>query len=405
MLLVGVILQACATLPRLAAVPPALTDRAAIPGIPNARFWLDGDLAPFIQSVVHANRLEAEALAKAGIPNDPMPPVTLLAISGGGDSGAFAAGLLGGWTAHGDRPEFTVVTGVSAGALIAPFAFLGSRYDDVLRKVSTSVAFEDIFHQHNVLIGLSRDGMADSEPLSRLIAKYLTAEVLAEIGREFSKGRALLIGTTDLDSGRPVTWDMGAIAASGAPGALELFRKIVLASSSIPVVVSPVMIDVEVNGQHFQEMHVDGGVINQVFLYPATSVAEMSRVIGKPFRREIRIFVIRNGRLEPEWIESRRRTLRIGARAIGMLIQTQGISDLSRIYLTARQDKAVFNLAYIDSGFNYPHNTEFETEYMRRLFDYSYELSSHGYPWHKTPPSVDSLPFPDRDRIGNFGDR
>jgi predicted acylesterase/phospholipase RssA len=392
-------------LPRLAAVPPALTEKAAIPGIPRARFWLDGDLGPFIQSAVQANRRESEALATAGKPNAPMPPVRLLAISGGGDGGAFASGLLGGWTACGTRPVFTVVTGVSAGALIAPFAFLGSRYDDVLRKVSTSVAVEDIFRQHNVLVGLSRDGMADSTPLSRIIAKYVTPQVLAEIAGEFSRGRALLIETTDLDSGRPVTWDMGAIAASGAAGSLELFRKIVLASSSVPGVVSPVMIDVEIDGTHYQEMHVDGGVINQVFLYPATSVAKMSRLAGEPFRREIQIFVIRNGRLEPEWLESKRRTLRIGARAIGMLIQAQGFSDLSRIYLTARQDKADFNLAYIDSGFNYPHDAEFDTEYMRRLFDYSYALGSGGYPWHKTPPSVDSLPFGDRERVETVTDK
>jgi hypothetical protein len=151
------------------------------------------------------------------------------------------------------------------------------------------------------------------------------------------------------------------------------------------------MIDVELGDQRYQEMHTDGGVINQVFLYPPTSVTEISRAMGKPFRREIHTYVIRNGRLEPEWLQSRRRTLSIGARAISMLIQTQGVSDLSRIYLTARQDGADFNLAYIDPGFSYPPHAEFETEYMRQLFEYSYKLGERGYPWRKRPPSEASL--------------
>jgi predicted acylesterase/phospholipase RssA len=237
-----------------------------------------------------------------------------------------------------------------------------------------------------VMAGLVSDGMADSEPLSRLVASYVNADFLAEIARAHRAGRSLLIGTTDLDSGRAVTWDMGAIAASGAPGALELFRKILVASTSVPGAVSPVMIDVEANGKHYQEMHADGGVRAQVFLYPSHSLEELSKATGKPFRRELHSYVIRNGRVEPEWLQSKRRTLGIGARAIGMLIQTQGISDLSRLYLTAKQDGADFNLAYIDSGFTYAHESEFNTEYMRRLFEYGYQRASGGYPWRKTPP-------------------
>jgi hypothetical protein len=170
-LVIGVLLQACASLQRLEAVPSTLTETAVIPGIPNARYWFDRDLAPFIQSVLQDDKREREALAKAGKTTEALPPANLLAISGGGDAGAFAAGLLTGWTAHGTRPEFKVLTGVSTGALIAPFAFLGPRYDDVIRSVFTSVRSEDIFHRRNVLIGLASDGMADSGPLSRLVAK------------------------------------------------------------------------------------------------------------------------------------------------------------------------------------------------------------------------------------------
>ena len=386
-LVVGVVLQACGSLPRLDAVPQALTERAVVPGIPEARYWLDSDLATFIQSVIQDDKREREALARGGkSSSDPLPPASLLAISGGGDAGAFAAGILVGWTAHGNRPEFKVVTGISAGALIAPFAFLGPRYDDLLRSVFTSVRPEDIFHKRNMLVGLASDGMADSDPLSRLVAEYVTPEILAAVAREYAKGRALEIGTTDLDAGRAVTWNMGAIAASNAPGALELFRKIMIASTSIPGEVSPVMIDVDVDGKHFQEMHVDGGVITQVFLYPPRILMEIQRATGRPYRRELHAYVIRNGRLEPEWSDTERHTLSIGGRAISALIQTQGISDLQRIYQTARRDGVDFNLAYIGSEFSHPHKEEFSPEYMKRLFDYGYQLSVKGSPWRKAPP-------------------
>jgi hypothetical protein len=203
-----------------------------------------------------------------------------------------------------------------------------------------------------------------------------------------------MIGTTDLDSGRPVTWNMGAIAASQAPGALDLFRSIMLASMSIPGAVSPVMIDVEVDGNQFHEMHVDGGVITQVFLYPPGTLVGLNRAAGVPLRRERHFYVIRNGTLEPQWSGTKRRTLSIGGRAISALIQTQGISDLERIYRMAQQDGADFNLAYIGADFHCPRTQKFDGEYMKRLFDYAFQLSAKGYPWHKSSPN-ESRPIPE----------
>ena len=377
--------QGC--LQRRDAVPPTLTEKAVIPGIPSARYWLDQDLTSFIQDVSQANKREGETLARAGKPNDILPMAEMLAVSGGGDAGTFAAGLIAGWTLHGTRPMFKVVTGISAGALVAPFAYLGPQYDGVILGISNAIGPKDFFHSRSVLTRLASDGMADSKPLARLIAKYVTTEVLAAIASEYATGRLLMIGTTDLDSGRPVTWNMGAIAASQAPGALHLFRNIMIASMSIPGAVSPVMIDVEVDGKQFQEMHVDGGVITQVFLYPPGTVMALNRVPGATLRRERRFFVIRNGKLEPQWSGTKRRTLSIGGRAISALIQTQGISDLDRIYRIAQQDGADFNLAYIGSDFYFPRNQKFDGEYMKRLFDYAFQLSAKGYPWHKSPPS------------------
>jgi predicted acylesterase/phospholipase RssA len=386
MLATGAMLQACQPLSRLEAVPKDQTELAVIPGIPNSRFWVDRDLDPFIQSVIQDFKREHDALSRSGASGDSMPPIYLLGISGGSEDGAFAAGLLAGWSAHGDRPQFRVVTGVSAGALIAPFAFLGPRYDSVIRRVATSVRRKDIFHKRNALVGLISDGIADSKPLARLVAKYVTPEVLAEIAREFSKGRVLEIGTTDLDAGRAVTWNMGAIASSQSPDALKLFRSIMIASASIPGAVSPVMIDVEVNGKRFQEMHVDGGVITQVFLYPTRILPELAKATGRPLQRPVHAYVIRNGKLESEWTDTRRRTLSVGGRAISALIQTQGISDVHRIYETALNDRVDFNLAYIDADFAEVPHSLFDTAYMTHLFEYAYQASKQGYAWHKAPP-------------------
>lgn len=381
------LLAACAPLPRLDAVPASLTQKAAVPGIPNARFWLDGNLEPFIAAIVQDIQREAQALRNAGKPADPWPPAYALAISGGGDGGAFAAGILSGWTARGDRPEFKAVTGISAGALIAPFAFLGPQYDEVLRSVATSLGPNDVLKSRGTLMGLMSDGMASSEPLAKIVSKYVTSEVLAAIAREYAKGRVLQIGTTNLDAGRQVTWSMGEIAASSAPGALELFRKIIIASSSIPGMVSPVMIDVEADGRHFQEMHVDGGVISQVFLYPSATMKELARAIGRPYVRAIHAYVIRNGRLEPNWSSTSRKTLDIGGRAISALIENQGINDVNRLYQIALQDKVDFNVAYIGSDFDAPHPEEFDAGYMKKLYEYGYRLAVSGRQWHKAPPN------------------
>jgi hypothetical protein len=199
-------LQAC--LPRRDAVPRTLTEKAVIPGIPDARYRLDYDLTPFLLDAVESNKRESQVLAEAGKPNDFLPLAHMLAVSGGGDAGAFAAGLIAGWTLHGTRPMFKVVTGISAGALVAPFAYLGAEYDGVIRYVSNAIGPKDIFHSRNVLTRFASDGIADSKPLARLIAKYIIGEILAAIALEYAKGRILLIGTTDLDSGRPSpgTW-------------------------------------------------------------------------------------------------------------------------------------------------------------------------------------------------------
>ena len=192
-----------------------------------------------------------------------------LALSGGGDEGAFGAGVLCGWTAHGDRPQFKLVTGISTGALIAPFAFLGSSYDDTLRYLYTGITSKDIFRMKSLLTVLWRDAIADTKPLAKKLDQYVDEAMLAAVAAEHKKGRRLIIGTTQLDAQRLVLWNMGAIASSGDPEAIKLFRKILLTSASIPGAFPPQYIRVEAGGKRYEEMHVDGGTTAEVVLYEA----------------------------------------------------------------------------------------------------------------------------------------
>jgi predicted acylesterase/phospholipase RssA len=381
MVLLSAVVQGCASVPERKPVPSTLSEIAEIPGIPSARFWGDA-LPPNWEKQVAERRAQIEA----NHPEVLSRPIALLAISGGGANGAFGAGLLNGWTEAGDRPEFSIVTGISTGALIAPFAFLGPKYDSQLKAVYTTISTRDILKRRRYLAVLTGDAAASSEPLAQLIAKYVDQQALRRIAEEFKQsGRTLLIGTTNLDAGRPVIWNIGRIAASGHPKALKLVHKVLLASASIPGVFPPVYIEVEANGQRYDEMHVDGGTTSQVFLYPAAlDWRQLTNQLG--LTGESRVYVIRNARLDPAWREVTPRLPAITGRTISTLLRTQGIGDLYRIYLGARRDGIEYNLAYIPSPFLYEPEELFDRAYMKKLYDLGYRLARAGYPWEKAPP-------------------
>ena len=370
--------SACSTPERLPAVPAASAMRTA-QGLGPIRFLVSRETDSFAVEARSALAKEQAWLSRGGA-IDHLPPAYFLAISGGGDNGAYGAGFLNGWTASGSRPEFKVVTGISTGALIAPFAFAGPKYDYVLQKVYTTTAQKDIFKKRGLKSLLFGDAMADTRPLAAVIESYVTPEFLNELAAEYAKGRLLLVGTTNLDSLEPVIWNMTAIAASPDPRAASLFRNILLASASIPGAFPPVMIDVNVDGAKYQEMHVDGGTIAQVFLYPpSVSAADAPK-------RERVAYIIRNARLDPDWASTKRRTMTIAMRAIDSLTRTQGIGDLYRIYSVTQRDGVDFNLTFIPSSFTQPHNEQFGTSYMRALYDVGFEAAKAGYAWQKHPP-------------------
>jgi predicted acylesterase/phospholipase RssA len=343
-----------------------------------------GHLAKFEKDFIESWNLETAYRKSQGF-EGPLPPAAYLAISGGGDNGAFGAGFLSGWTKTGTRPEFKLVTGVSTGALIAPFAFLGPAYDEPLKRLYTDVSLKDIAVKKSILSVIYGDSMADTTPLWKLIEKSVTPEMLEAIAAEQEKGRILLVGTANLDARRPVIWNVTKIAASRKPGALDLVHKILLASAAIPGTFPPVMIEVQAGGNTYEEMHVDGGTASQVFVYPAGMKLNILS-LNQGIDRQRTLYILRNARLDPEWAEVDRQTLPIAMRAIACLIQYQGIGDLYRIFTITQRDEVDFNLAYIPATFDVPHTADFDPVYMGKLYEFAEGMAAHGYEWANRPP-------------------
>ena len=359
-------------------LPEEYADIAGISGIPQARFWGDeipedlGDRLERLQEDSSQSRLDQQT-------------IDILALSGGGANGAFGAGLLVGWTAEGTRPEFRFVTGVSTGALIAPFAFLGPEMDEDLERFYTTTSIDDILTRRNLLLLLRLDSAADSTPLRDILRKLFSPKIVQAIAAEHQKGRRLYVATTHLDAGRPVIWNIGEIASSNTPEVDELLADIFLASASIPGVFPPVFIQVDAEGNIYDEMHVDGGVSSQVFLYPAPlQIGEIKEKLQIE-NQGIRIFVIRNSQLSTDWRHVSPRVTAIAQRSIGALIRSQGIGDVNQIYLRALRDQIDFNLIYIPETFTMESQEEFDPVYMRALFDLGYEIATQGVPWKRTP--------------------
>jgi hypothetical protein len=371
-------LAACSTISRNALPEEAELERVLAVAGP-VRIW--GDVAPKNTEALIRQR-DAQRRATGVSPSAPM---SYLAVSGGGSDGAFGAGLLAGWSDAGTRPTFDLVTGISTGALIAPFAFLGRAYDGQLREIYTTYGPSDIAQRRGLFSIAAEASIADNSPMVGLMERYITADFLKAVADEHMKGRRLLIGTTHLDAQRPVIWDMGQIALKGDQSSIILFRKVMIASASIPGVFPPVLVPVEHDGRAFDEMHVDGGVTSQVFIFPTqVDPRSLDRKLGRSPTR--RMYVIRNARVGPEWETVEPRLIKIAGRSISSLIKYQGRGDLNRLYLQSRQYNVDFNLASVPETFTLKEKEPFDQEYMVALFERGYELGRAGYRWQKKPP-------------------
>ncbi len=324
-------------------------DIAVVLGLPDARAWGDS---------------EAEFARLLPTVNGPW-----LAISGGGADGAFGAGLLTGWSQSGSRPDFAVVTGVSIGSLIAPFAFLGSNYDEELGRNFTTTSAADVFEDR-----LTRDSLFDYWPLKRVIAQRVTPKLLTEIAAEHRRGRRLLVATTSLDTGRRAIWNMGAIAERGDEKALKLFRDILLASCSIPGFFSPVAIEAEANGKHLQEMHGDGTLTAPFFVVPDSMFAASST--SRPPLTQL--FVIVNSKLTPEFKLPERNIANVLGRSIDLALTAALRAEIMLMYVGAQRHGIGLRIAHVDPAFNVPSRGPFDGKYMRALFEFGVEQGKKG---------------------------
>jgi len=379
-------LSACSTLPRNA-LPAELADQATIPGMPVIRAF-GGKLSPYMMADL-GRSFEQESAEDFPVASDGKIHYPHLALSGGGQNGAFGAGLVNGWTKNGTRPVFKIVTGVSSGALMAPFVFLGPDYDDELQEFYTNTSSKNIFSRLSILPQLlGGESLLDTGPLQSMIAKLVDAEFLNKIADAHKNGRRLYIGTVDLDSQQLAVWNMGLIASSGRPDALDLFRKIMLASSSIPVAFPPVLFKVEADGRKYDELHVDGGVKATVFYSAGVFNFESAQKNSPrgPGREDI--YVIHNGQLGPVHDETRRTLASIAYRSIEVAAKSAVIGDLFFIYTGAQRSQSGFYWVTIPTEVSLESNEMFDPVTMRRLFEFGLEKAQRNDFWFNQPPGL-----------------
>lgn len=326
-------------------------------------------------------------------------PHNYLIISGGGENGAFGAGVMTGWSKLGTRPEFTVVTGISTGALTAPFVFLGSKYDKHLEEVYTTLNSKNIFNKRSIFSIFGSDAILDSVPLKQLIEQHIDKEMIKALAHEYTRGRQLLIGTTNLDAGRPVIWNITRIAASKHPESTKLIHEILLASASLPGLFPPVYIKtMSSNGQVFDEMHVDGGVTSQMFFYPADmnwkDVKKYFKIKGTP-----KLYILRNAQVHPEYKIVEPRVSSIFGKTVESLIRTQGIGDYYRIQSLAKRDGIDVMITSIPKdALTVKPKEPFDPVYMKALFDYGHKSMQSGNIW------VESDVYKLLDNKGHYND-
>ncbi len=369
-LLLSLSLGACALVPR-ETFTAADQAAAEVPGFGPVRIWGD---AP-------AQQVARAMLGTAARPT-PGHDVNVLALSGGGAGGAFASGLLDGWTRRGDRPRFDVVTGVSTGALIAPFAFLGPAYDGTLAKLYTGDGAGGVAEPANLIAIATGDGLLDPGPLRRMVESYATPDLIDAVAAEHRRGRRLLVVTTNLDAQRPVVWNMGAIAASGRPDAASLFREVLVASASVPAVFPPVMIKAQAEGRGIEEMHVDGVATAQIYIRPDVFVAAAAP-LGQALRRRIHIWAVVNNTLPPEFNVTAKGTIPIAYRSLSTVFKAQTSAEVTAASEMARRLGATFDLAYIDRAVAFDPTTPFGASYMDQVFAIGTREGRDGTVWHR----------------------
>ncbi len=370
-LLAAAVLTACAGLARN---PVALSDLQdpQVPGATNLRYWADEPPS----NLGELNALMDRQRRASGRTGD----YAILALSGGAEDGAYGAGLLTAWSESGTRPEFLVVTGVSTGALAAPFVFLGPEYDEALREFYGGIDPRRVYRPRSPFGIFPNASVYNSGPLRDTIAQNVTPDFLRRIAAEHQKGRRLLVQTVSLDAQRAVAWNMGEIAAIGSPEAADLFIDVLLASAAVPGAFPPVLIDVATPEGVRDELHVDGAVFSQA-TYLGRWGSNSASVSGRPT-----LYLLRNGKVDPEPNITRATLPAIVGRSLGTLLKAQGAAELEAGYKAARDSGTRFFVTWIGEDFDAPLKQRFDPDYMRALFEYGYTQFKAGRVWQTKPP-------------------
>lgn len=341
-------LGACQTIPR-----PAFdaADLAAASPPWRYDFRTENERARFVRETINAQNAARDGT------------FDILALSGGGANGAYGAGVMVGWSQAGNRPDFEVVTGVSTGALIAPFVFAGQRFDPALEHAYTGGQTDELLKSRG-LYALMLPGVFKPEPLTNLVLNNISPELLAAIAEEHSKGRRLYVSTTSLDTQTQVVWDMGAIAQRDDDASRLLFVNVLIASASIPGAFPPVLLDVEHDGRRIQELHVDGGTVSSFLVVPQALLLDTpeNRPLG-----EARVWIVVNGKWDPRFEVARISAVSIAARSFDTMMKALQRADLTAITQFAHRHNMSLSVAAIPDDAE-ANTLDFTQAHMTDLF-------------------------------------
>ncbi len=358
-------LGACGTLPRDAFDPGAL--RGAAPtGLTGVRFAASDAGAAMSNAEPIRARIEADK-----------GDFTVLALSGGGANGAYGAGVLAGWTRTGHRPRFDIVTGVSTGALAAPFAFLGPDWDARMEAAYTDGGTAELLGLKALAL-FRGPSLFSAAPVRHLVETYVTPTMLKAIAAEHAKGRRLLVATTNLDTQETTVWDMGAIATRGNPEAVKLFQDVLVASASIPGVFPPVMIEMDGPGGHFSEMHADGGVMTPFFTVPESMLLWTDP--GGGVHRGA-LYVLINGQVGGAFGVTKGTLVGILARSWDAMSKASTRTYLAATIGFADRNGLAVRVSEIPDEAE-AQGFDFKAANMRRLFRMGYDRALAGDAWH-----------------------
>ncbi|WP_102313281.1 patatin-like phospholipase family protein [Vibrio cyclitrophicus] len=308
--------------------------------------------------------------------------LNILALSGGGANGAFGAGILIGLEESGQLKDYSIVTGISAGALMAPFVFIGGDAFSKMKKVMLNINDKSVLGKKNFLNTVFKDAFTDGEHLYQFIAEAFPEPMIEQIATQHRSGKRLFIGTTHFDSGELVIWNVGAIANSDMPNKSELIYKVLAASASIPGVFPPQFINVEHEGVIFEELHVDGGLATQVFFNPSNfDYQQISDSLG--LETSPQLDIIRNGSLKAPYHSLRDKGLDLVAKSVSSLTLAQTRGDLYRMKYICEINNIDMQFTYMEHDFSYAKRTKdmFAEHYLLTIYKYGYHKATRGKPW------------------------